>query len=92
MGATSKWRPPPGWARIRKQVFARYGRRCWRCGRPAGTVGHVVARALGGTFELSNLRPECQPCNSAHGAALGNRLYPRRPRKRAQPPTPGRRW
>jgi 5-methylcytosine-specific restriction endonuclease McrA len=79
MGATSAWRAPPGWRALRAMVFARYGRQCWRgCGRPATTVGHVVARALGGTWELSNLRPECQPCNSSDGARLKNRLYPAR--------------
>ncbi len=79
MGATSQWQPPPGWRRIRQQVFRKYGRRCWRCGAYAGTVGHVVARALGGGWELENLRPECQPCNSADGARLKARLYPARP-------------
>jgi len=44
----------------------------------------VVARALGGTFELSNLRPECQPCNSSDGAKLGNRMRPRSPLTVAQ--------
>jgi len=75
----SAWKAPAGWQRIREQVFTTYGRQCWRgCGRPATTVGHVVARALGGTWDLSNLRPECQPCNSSDGASLGNRMRPRR--------------
>jgi 5-methylcytosine-specific restriction endonuclease McrA len=59
-------------------VFARYGRQCWRCGAPAGTVGHVVARALGGSWTLENLRPECGKCNSADGARIKNHLYPAR--------------
>ena len=80
MGATSKWRAPPQWKQIRNEVFITYGRQCWRgCGRPATTVGHVVARVLGGGWNLENLRPECQPCNSADGARLKNRLYPARP-------------
>jgi 5-methylcytosine-specific restriction endonuclease McrA len=74
----SAWKAPPGWKRIREQVFTAYGRRCWRCGAPATQVGHLVARALGGSWELSNLRPECQPCNSSDGASLGNRMRPRR--------------
>jgi 5-methylcytosine-specific restriction endonuclease McrA len=75
MGQTSAWKAPPGWrARIRPAVFARYGRACWRCGGYATTVGHVVARVLGGGHDLENLRPECAPCNYGAGAALGNRL------------------
>ena len=89
----SAWKAPPGWAKMRQVVFAKHGRQCWRgCGRPATTVGHVVARALGGGWDLANLRPECQKCNSSHGAALGNRLYPRAPRRRIQPQRPVRRW
>lgn len=91
MGATSRWKAPPGWARIRRQVFARYGTVCWRCGRPgATTVGHLVAAALGGPAELWNLRPEHGKCNSADGARLKNRLYPGTPRRRGQ--QPARRW
>jgi 5-methylcytosine-specific restriction endonuclease McrA len=73
-------------------VFARYGRQCWRCGAYAGTVGHVVARALGGPATLENLRPECGTCNSSDGAQLKNRLYPGTPRRRGQPQRPARRW
>jgi 5-methylcytosine-specific restriction endonuclease McrA len=69
---------------MRRAVFAKYGRRCWRCGNPAGTVGHVVARVLGGTWELENLRPECKRCNYSAGAALGNRLRLRHPLTAAQ--------
>jgi hypothetical protein len=47
--------------------------------RPATTVDHVVAVVLGGTHDLSNLRPCCQHCNSSTGASVGNRLRPRRP-------------
>jgi 5-methylcytosine-specific restriction endonuclease McrA len=89
MGATSQWKAPPGWrTRIRPAVFATYGRRCWRCGAYATTVGHVVARALGGTWDLPNLRPECQPCNSSDGAALGNRLGGPRGYRRRGPRRP----
>jgi 5-methylcytosine-specific restriction endonuclease McrA len=79
MGATSRWKAPPGWQKLRSQVFARHGRRCWRCGAYAGTVDHVVPVALGGTHELSNLRPACSSCNSSTGASMGNRLQPRTP-------------
>jgi 5-methylcytosine-specific restriction endonuclease McrA len=75
---SGSWQWPPGWRRLRAATFARYGRQCWRCGRPANSVDHVVAVVLGGTHDLSNLRPCCQHCNSSTGAALGNRLRPRR--------------
>lgn len=45
----------------------RYGNRCLRCGRrdlPL-TVDHVVPLDLGGTNDISNLQPLCQPCNSS---------------------------
>ena len=78
MSATWQW--PPGWRRLREAVFARDGRICWRCSGYADTVDHVVAVVLGGTHDLANLRPACHHCNSSTGAALGNRLRPRRPR------------
>jgi 5-methylcytosine-specific restriction endonuclease McrA len=85
MGSSSSWKAPPGWrTRIRPAVFARYGHACWRCGAYATTVGHVVARSLGGTWDLSNLRPECSACNFSDGARLANRMRPRRPLTVAQ--------
>lgn len=79
MGATSQWKTPPGWAKLREQVFRRDGHVCYRCGRYASTVDHVLAVALGGTHDLRNLRPACSRCNSSTGASLGNRLKPRTP-------------
>jgi len=38
------------------------------------TAGHVRADVLGGTDDLSNLRPECAQCNYSAGATLGNEL------------------
>jgi 5-methylcytosine-specific restriction endonuclease McrA len=93
------WEAPRGWRKTREQVFRMYGRACWRCGRPAGTVGHVRAQVLGGSDGIENLRPECSRCNYSAGAALGNRLYPRVPpwRRRAgaqgvQPMRSSRDW
>ena len=68
------WRAPPGWKRTREQVFALYGRACWRCGAYATTVDHVTPRVLGGGHELANLRPCCARCNASTGASVGNRL------------------
>jgi 5-methylcytosine-specific restriction endonuclease McrA len=79
MGQTSAWKPPPGWKRIRERVFARDGRGCWACGAYANSVDHIVAVALGGTLDLSNLRPACSHHNSSAGASLGNRMRPPRP-------------
>jgi len=92
------WKAPPRWAALREAVFARDGRACYRCGRYATTVDHVVPVVLGGGHHLWNLRPACGSCNSSTGASLGNRLRPRaagrrrRGVSRAQPQRPGRRW
>jgi hypothetical protein len=77
------WRAPPGWRKKRERVFARYGRRCWRCGGYATTVDHVVPVVLGGSHDLPNLRPACQRCNCSAGASIGNRL-----RRGVRPPVP----
>jgi 5-methylcytosine-specific restriction endonuclease McrA len=83
-------RPPSLWddggnVRLRRDLCAyvleRDAYTCHWCGRPAGTVDHVIARALGGTDALTNLVAACSPCNSARGAALTN-----------QTPEPSRRW
>jgi 5-methylcytosine-specific restriction endonuclease McrA len=76
------WAQPPGWARIRASVFAAKGRRCHWCGAYATTVDHVVPLAIGGSHDLANLVPACQPCNSRRGARFGNRRRSGRPRPR----------
>ena len=68
------WTAPPGWRKLRRAVFARYGRACWRCGRYANTVDHVRPVVLGGTHDIGNLRPACGHCSSSAGASIGNRL------------------
>jgi 5-methylcytosine-specific restriction endonuclease McrA len=85
-------------------VFRVKGRQCWRCGAYANSVDHIVPVVLGGGHDLANLRPACSSCNSSTGAALGNRLRPRRPRpltvaqrraiaaKRAEAGMPGPVW
>ena len=88
------WTAPKGWRRIRQQVFDRYGRQCWRCGRYATTVDHLTPVALGGGHDLANLRPSCRRCNYSTGAALGNRI---RGQRRHQAPAyqawpTARRW
>jgi 5-methylcytosine-specific restriction endonuclease McrA len=87
------WQAPKGWQRIRQQVFATYGRACWRCGGRANSVDHVRPLVLGGSHDLSNLRPCCGSCNSSMGASIGNRLRPRRRRRRPAPARGGyTRW
>ncbi len=98
MGQSSAWRAPPNWQALREETFRRYGHVCWKCGRFAGSVDHVIARALGGSHDPSNLRPACSSCNSSAGASLGNRMYGprgnRRPGRRAPLPAmpTSRRW
>ncbi|MGN6177343.1 MAG: HNH endonuclease [Streptosporangiaceae bacterium] len=77
------WVKPPRWRQLRAATFARYGRACWRCGRCATTVDHIVPAVLGGGHDTSNLRPCCAHCNYSTGATIGNRL--RGQRVAAQP-------
>jgi ferredoxin len=65
-------------------------------GPTAYQCGHIIdkhtARAAGWPIEainaITNTQPECQRCNTSHGARLGNQL-----RDRALPqPTNTRRW
>ncbi len=75
----------PQWRRIRLYVLDRDGRRCWRCGRPANTVDHIVAAADGGAlYDPANLRAACTTCNSADGGRIGA--------ARRQLGRPSRRW
>lgn len=94
----SGWKAPPGWRKLREAVFRRDGRVCYRCGAYATTVDHAVPVVLGGTHDLSNLRPACSRCNYSTGAAVGNRLRPRMPPLRqrgapvARPMRSSRQW
>ncbi|WP_374199119.1 HNH endonuclease signature motif containing protein [Actinotalea ferrariae] len=49
---------------------------CARCGRPITLamkwdVGHILDRALGGSDDLTNTRPEHSRCNQAAGGQRG---------------------
>lgn len=69
-----------GWERIRRQVFALMGDRCWLCGHPGATeIDHIVAVSRGGTNDLSNLAPAHKACNIAKGAGPGRRTRPKNP-------------
>ena len=83
------WVKPPGWRKLRAATFVRYGRQCWRCGRYATTIDHVIPAVLGGSHDLSNLRLACSHCNYSTGATIGNRLRDQAP---TQPWRSARRW
>lgn len=53
------------WKELRKQVFKRWGRRCWMCKGKAKylTLDHYIPVAMGGKTTVENLRPACRPCN-----------------------------
>jgi hypothetical protein len=38
---------PPGWKALCEARFAQHGRQCWRCGKPATEIDHVLAVVLG---------------------------------------------
>jgi hypothetical protein len=57
---------------MRRYLEARDGRGCARCGDPidrreTASIGHVIARALGGSDAAHNLRLEHLACNQAAG-------------------------
>ena len=64
-------------AQLRHQVWLKYNgetynHMCYCCGDKQITahdfhVGHVVARAVGGTLDIENLRPICSVCNYSCG-------------------------
>lgn len=54
------------------------------CTGTADTIDHIVAPRLGGTNEMSNLRPACRKCNEARGRAAGNETKRRRAAQRRQ--------
>lgn len=78
--------------RLASMVVAEYGAWCWLCARPIDldvprrssgglSIDHVIPRSLGGSNELSNLRPAHYGCNSARGNRLpkpikGNPIVP----------------
>lgn len=43
------------------------------CGAPATSADHIIPASKGGTADLANLRPMCQPHNSSRGARTTTR-------------------
>lgn len=77
-GSSAKRGYGSSWRRIAAAVVAThkaiYGMQCPGYGVPAHTassltVDHIVAKANGGTDELSNLRVLCRECNSRKGSS-----------------------
>lgn len=55
------------WLRARAKVLAASDV-CHLCGKPgADSVDHVIPRSLGGSDDLTNLRPAHFTCNSSRG-------------------------
>jgi 5-methylcytosine-specific restriction endonuclease McrA len=52
----------------KKAVLARDGHRCAYCGRKAGTIDHVVPKALGGQDLFTNTVAACARCNGKKGS------------------------
>lgn len=53
---------------VRKYVFERDRHQCQSCGKTCNetelTIDHIIALALGGTNDISNLQTLCRLCNS----------------------------
>jgi 5-methylcytosine-specific restriction endonuclease McrA len=71
----------------RLEVLQAAGWRCQICGGIATTADHVLPLALGGSHDVSNLRPLCRRCDSRLGADLTNEIKARR-----RPGRQSRRW
>ena len=83
---------PRNWAVIRRRVL-RGSDVCSICNQPgADEVDHVVPRYLGGTDDISNLRPVHRACHARKSAAEGHQRKAelRRLRRRPQVKHPGR--
>lgn len=58
---------------LRASVWDKSGGRCWYCGRQTNPfrdfhVDHAIPVVSGGSNDLDNLVPSCQPCNGAKGS------------------------
>lgn len=71
------------WRQLRAEVLRRDHDSCQvvtdrtlglRCGKPAGTVGHIIPRASGGTDTPGNLRAECATHNYGEGTRIAARM------------------
>lgn len=69
-GGSREWRRLVVATLVRDGYVCRMMRDGHRCGAPATTANHIVARALGGTDTLDNLEAACVPCNLRAGAKL----------------------
>ena len=61
------------WQRVRRVVLDRDGHVCRWCGLPANSVDHLLAKAHGGTDDLTNLVASCGHCNSSRGGRMNAR-------------------
>lgn len=63
-----------GYTALRKRIYVRDEGRCWRCGQQVAwddyDLDHIVARALGGSDDESNLAVTDKACNRRAGQRL----------------------
>lgn len=58
-------------AEMKTEVFRRYGKDCYLCGKSgANTVDHVIPIVKGGTNLIGNLRPAHKRCNKEKGHSI----------------------
>lgn len=56
---------------VRREVYERFGSRCYLCGdEGADTIDHVVPLIKGGSNDIKNLRPAHALCNKEKGAKI----------------------
>ena len=58
----------PHWKALRRYVLMRDNCICWKCGKHANTVDHLIPRSRGGSDDPLNLAACCGKCNSAKKA------------------------
>lgn len=84
------WRVKPlpiGWTATVARILLRDGRVCYRCGRWAGEVDHVVPASQGGGEDDTNLAAICTACHRKKTSAEAHAA--RIPRKRPVEEHPG---
>lgn len=65
---------PRGWARTRAR-WLRANPDCGKCGLPAVTVDHILARAFGGADDPSNYMSLCRDCHAVKTSAEGRQAW-----------------
>jgi hypothetical protein len=57
------------WRTLRLIILERDSHTCWKCGKRATQVDHLIPHSAGGTDDVQNLAAICFPCNNRKNAS-----------------------